>query len=138
MLNMNGGFVLAGSSTSSDGDLTENKGQKDAWIAELDANGDLVWQESFGGSFDDGASSIQQTSDLGYIVVGQTSSNDGDVSQSKGNSDAWIIKLSNTGDLEWEQTFGGSYSDRAAAVIETSANHYILLGESFSVDGDVN
>ena len=56
----------------------------DYWIVKLDANGNLVWQKSLGGSSGDYATSIQQTSDGGFIVAGSSNSNDGDVSGNHG------------------------------------------------------
>ena len=59
----------------------------------LDATGNIQWQRCLGGSSPDYASSIEQTTDGGYIVAGYSDSNDGDVSGNHGHSDAWIVKL---------------------------------------------
>src|SRR4051812_23123800 len=62
----------------------------------------IEWQKSLGGLGDDQATSIQQTSDGGYIVAGYSFSNDGDVTGHHGgahydSADYWIVKLSSTG-----------------------------------------
>ncbi len=65
-----GGFIVAGYSYSNNGDVSGNHGSDDFWIVKLDTAGNLLWQKSFGGSGDDGATSIQQTTDGGFIVAG--------------------------------------------------------------------
>jgi hypothetical protein len=93
-----GGYIVAGYSFASysfpnDGDVSGNHGTDDYWIVKLDAGGNLVWQKSLGGSREDFARSIQQTADGGYIVAGESESNNGDVSGNHGGSDYWIVKL---------------------------------------------
>jgi hypothetical protein len=79
----------------------------------------MQWQKSLGGSHDDQAYSIQQTSDGGYIVAGLSSSNDGDVSGNHGGVDYWIVKLDRDGNLEWENSLGGSLDDYAQSIDQT-------------------
>ena len=84
-----GGFIVAGASKSSDGDVTgHHKGYEeyfsydstdDYWIVKLDAKGAMQWEKSLGGSGEDEAYSIQQTKEGGYIVAGCSNSTDGDV-----------------------------------------------------------
>jgi len=102
------GYILAGRSSSTDGDVTENRGQFDFWIIKLNEAGQIQWQKSLGGSKSDMAKSIKQTSDGGYIVAGETASNDGDVSGLQGNVDFWVVKLSSLGEMEWQKTLGGA------------------------------
>src|SRR5438552_1972453 len=94
-----GGFVIAGWTSSNDGDVSGNHGGlADAWIVKLTATGSIQWQKCFGGTGDDYAESIVQTSDGGFAVAGETSSNDGNVSGNHGGlGDAWVVKLSATG-----------------------------------------
>ena len=82
---------------SNNGDVTQSFGNEDYWVVKLDPAGNIDWQKSLGGSGDDIANSITQTSDGGYIVAGSASSNDGDVSFNHGStafSDMWIVKSS--------------------------------------------
>jgi len=74
-----GGYIVAGYSESTDGDITANNGGWDFWILKLDEFGELEWERSYGGSNNDQASEIWQTSDGGYIVAGASTSSDGDV-----------------------------------------------------------
>ena len=133
-----GGYVVAGYASSNDGDVSGNQGEEDFWIVKLNSDGGLVWQKSLGGSSDDRARSVQQTSDGGYVVVGFAISNDGDVSGNHGDRDYWIVKLDSDGDLVWQKCLGGSSDDRARSVQQTSDGGYIVAGSTYSNDGDVS
>jgi hypothetical protein len=133
-----GGYIAAGSSWSSDGDVTNNHGKDDFWVVKLKENGTLLWQKSFGGSDRDAASSIQETSDGGYIVAGCSRSKDGDVTNNYGKDDFWVVKLKEDGALDWEKSFGGSDFEYASSIQQTKDGGYILAGTSRSKDGDVS
>jgi hypothetical protein len=136
-----GGFIVAGKTDSSDGDITDGiNGSEDAWILKLNSDGTKEWDKTYGGVvFDsDFANSIQQTSDGGYIVAGRTSSMDGDISDgNNGGYDFWILKLNSDGSKEWDKTYGGSGSDVANSVQQTSDGGFIIAGETSSMDGDI-
>lgn len=133
-----GGFIVAGYSDSNDGDVSGNHGGYDSWIVRLDYDGDIVWQKSLGGSNEDWANSIQQTTDGGFIVAGYSSSNDGDVSENQGSSDYWIVKLDTAGNLVWQKSLGGSAAEYAFSVQQTIEGGFIVAGSSNSSDGDVS
>ena len=82
-----GGYIVAGWTASNDGDISGNHGTYDYWIVKLNSDGSKAWDVVLGGSYNDEAYSIQQTSDGGYIVAGGKISNAGDI-------DYWIIKFS--------------------------------------------
>lgn len=135
-----GGFIVAGYSASNDGDVTGNHGPPgytDYWVVKLNSVGSILWQKCFGGSDQELATSVQQTSDGGFIVAGHSMSNDGDVTGHKGSFDYWIIKISAAGILQWQQSLGGSGTDFAYSVQQTSDGGLIVGGYSFSIDGDV-
>lgn len=132
-----GGYLVTGESTSNNGDLTENRGNLDLWVFKIDANGVLQWQKSLGGAMHEGAHSILQEADGGFILAGYTSSTDGDVVNNKGMSDGWLIKLSATGDLVWQKTMGGSWTDALFSIQNTSDGGYITAGYTLSNDGDI-
>ena len=132
------GFVLAGHTKSSDGDLSFNHGDIDFWVVKLTELGTLQWSKSFGGSGQELARSITVTADGGYMVVGETLSTDGDITEQQGSSDFWIVKLSESGALEWQKTYGGHHGDRANGVKQTFDGGYIIIGSTGSVNsGDV-
>jgi len=133
-----GGYVLTGSSPSTDGDVTGGHGGTDVWVVKLDPDGTVVWEETYGGADSDDGSAIQQTSDGGYIVAGLSRSVDGDVSGNHGGPDAWVLKLGIDGDLQWQKCLGGSDYDAAYSIQQTSDDGYIMAGETGSNDGDVS
>lgn len=132
-----GGYIFAGSSFSTDGDITNPKGGLDYWIVKTDADGVLDWQVSLGGTAEDQAKAIRQTSDGGYIVVGESNSLDGDVSAPKGNYDIWVVKLDGAGNIDWEKSYGGTDFDVPADVLITEDNGYLIAGKTVSSNGDV-
>jgi len=132
-----GGYIMVGLATSTDGDVTGNHGSNDYWVVKTDAAGTLQWQKSYGGSGDDKAYSVRQTSDGGYIVAGSASSIDGDVTGNHGSLDFWVIKLDNSGNLVWQKALGGTGAEAAYNVIETYDGGYAVVGLETSTNGDV-
>ena len=131
------GYILAGESTSNDGDATGNHGTFDFWVIKLDESGNVEWSKLYGGSGDDSGVAVIQTADGGYIAVGETASTDGQVTGLNGNIDFWVIKLSADGTLEWQNTYGGNGWDTASGVLQSADGGYVVLGYSGSNTGDV-
>lgn len=135
-----GGYIVAGSSFSYDGDVTGHHGDhisNDLWIIKISASGDLQWQKSLGGTGYDVAYAVQSTSDGGYIVAGTADSQDGDITHNHGNTDYWVVKLSSSGEMEWQKTYGGTATDWPYSIIQTNDGGYIVGGYSTSTNGDV-
>ena len=133
-----GGYIVAGYTNSTNGDVTGNHGLSDYWIVKLNSSGAIQWQKTLGGSSEDYAYSIQQTIDGGYIVAGETNSNDGNVTGNHGNSDYWIVKLNSIGTIQWQKTFGGSNGESAQSVQQTSDGGYIIAGTTFPSFGIID
>ncbi|MFI5171107.1 MAG: T9SS type A sorting domain-containing protein [Chitinophagales bacterium] len=136
-----GGYILGGSSNSNlSGDKTEASfGLYDYWIIKLTAAGIIEWQNSIGGSGDDLMRSIQQTSDGGYILGGNSNSGiSGDKTEAAiGIYDYWVIRLNSTGSIVWQNTIGGAGDDNLRSVIQNDADAYLLAGYSTSgISGD--
>ena len=92
-----GGYIIAGyTSTNNNGDVSGNHGSEDVWLIKVDSAGAIQWKKCYGGNSAEQASSLQQTTDGGFIIAGQSyTSNNGDVTVSNnGSIDAWIVKLS--------------------------------------------
>ncbi len=132
------GYVLAGESGSSDGDLTSNNGASDVWVVKVDEQGDIAWQRSLGGSQIDKASAIKTTADGGYAVVGSTSSSDGDVTGHQGQQDIWIIKLDSNGQLVWQRATGGTALDIASGLVTHADGGITVAGWTDSSNGDIS
>jgi hypothetical protein len=131
------GYIIAGYTKSNNGDITLNKGVTDYWVVKINANGIIQWQKTFGGSSIDYAFSIKQTTDGGYILLGETLSTNGDVVSNHGSFDIWVLKLSSTGAIQWKKTYGGTGGDYASSINLTSDGGYIIGGNTYSNDGDV-
>lgn len=132
-----GGYIVAGTTSSINGNVTGNKGGYDYWVVKMTANGTLQWQKTLGGTQDDYALCVQQTTDGGYIVAGYTNSTNGDVTGNHGDNDYWIVKLAATGDIVWQETLGGTANDKAYSIIQTTDLGYIVIGSTTSNNGDV-
>lgn len=131
-------YIIVGSSDSNDFNISSNIGSYDFWILKLSENGTLIWEKSFGGSEIDEARGIVASSDGNYVVVGDTRSNDFDVSKNNGAADLWVIKISPDGNLIWEKSFGGSSFDVGRSIKNTQDDGFVISGSSRSADGDVS
>ena len=197
-----GGYAILGQSSSNDGDLTENSGSNDYWIAKLDASGNLIWQKSYGFAGADVGITVLETNDSGYfltgvldvtasggegntrsqnnrhaggdywaikldasgdliwsryygggftdtpydavetndgfIIVGSSDSDDVDISNNKGTYDFWVIKISTSGELIWERSYGGSEIDEARSIVRSGDGNFVIAGDTRSNDQDVS
>lgn len=131
-----GGYILGGHSSSNiSGDKTQNSnGVSDYWVIKLNAAGDIQWQNTIGGSGVDKLYSILKTPDGGYILGGSSNSNiSGDKTEdSDGDYDYWIIKLDTSGNIQWQNTIGGSGEDQVTSIIYSSFGGYLVGGYSNS------
>ncbi|KZS39625.1 hypothetical protein AWE51_08215 [Aquimarina aggregata] len=133
-----GGYLIGGTSESTDGNVTSNNGQKDCWVVKLDESGNIIWNVNFGGSGNETIHDLKQTTDGGYIVGAFSSSTDQDVSGNNGMRDFWIVKLDVSGNISWETNVGGNKDDILEAIIETSTGEYVAVGFTSSDQFDVN
>ncbi len=133
------GYVVAGYTYSIGGDVGLNHGGCDYWVVKLDGSGEIVWTEILGGSGQDYARAVQQTSDGGYVVAGYTASSESDdVGLNHGMDDAWVVKLDGAGKSIWNTTLGGGANDHARAVQQTTDGGYVVTGYTTSnQSGDV-
>jgi hypothetical protein len=115
-----GGYIVAGW-TSSFG-----AGLDDIFLIKTDASGNIIWAKTYGGTGEDVAYSVQQTSDGGYIVAGYT------FSFGAGGYDIFLIKTDASGNIIWAKTYGGTGEDVAYSVQQTSDGGYIVAGYTFS------
>lgn len=106
-----GGFVVVGQSSSSD-----------VQMIKVDANGNMLWIKTFGGTNNDHGYSVQQTIDGGFIVGGTTAI------FGTGYLDAYLIKTTSNGTLEWEKTFGGNKNDGFFSVKQIQGEGFIASG----------
>jgi hypothetical protein len=116
-----GGYIIAGSSRS------YGAGSSDVWLIKTNADGTKLWARTFGGTGDEYGYSVQQTTDGGYIIAGET------YAYGTGRSyDVLLIKTDSNGSLQWAKTFGGTNLDRGYSVQQTTDGGYIIAGETDS------
>lgn len=135
-----GGTIVAGYTDSKSGDVSPQPDRDywDMWILKLDRCGIIQWERSFGGTGYESARDIAQTSDGGYIVLGETNSTDGGVVAGYGGTkDIWMLKLDASGGLQWQKRFGGSGLDIGNHIEITSDGGYLIAASSSSNDGDI-
>jgi hypothetical protein len=131
-----GGYVIAGYTSSSDGDVIGGGGFQ-CWVVKLSSDGDLIWQQVYGGSGVDHAFAIARTNDDGYVIAGESNSNNGHVSGNNGGYDVSVIKIAGDGTFQWQRSFGGSGADRARSIQRSFDGGYVMAGTTYSTDGDV-
>ncbi len=107
----NGEFIATGRTKSLDIDVSTSFGSYDFWTIKLDAEGNLIWEQSHGGSYNDRPNAIGVTPSGNILIAGHTESNDGGVTFSNGDIDAWIVVLNDDGEFLWEKAFGSDGAD---------------------------
>jgi len=124
-----GGYAILGFTQSMDGDITDKQDNSyDYWVLKFNAESELEWQKTYGGSGGDKGFGIIQTQDGGYALIGSSFSNDQDVSQNNGAEDFWVVKLDALGVLSWEQSYGYSGVDSGLSIIQTKDGGYFISG----------
>lgn len=133
-----GGYIIAGLTTSNDGDITARPGgPADVWVIKLDAGGNLIWQKTYGSSGADFASDIQKTADNEYVIVGRGGAGDGDVPAVHNRDDAWFFRINDVGNITLNKTYGGSGFDVGWSVIQTRDSGFLIGATSSSEDFDI-
>jgi hypothetical protein len=112
------GYALAGYTWSF------GAGASDSWLVKTDLDGNMMWNQTYGGASDDEAMSVVGTGD-GYALAGYT------WSFGAGASDSWLVKTDLDGNMMWNQTYGGAGADIALSVVETG-DGYVLAGSTGS------
>jgi len=114
-----GGYALAGYTWSF------GAGDIDWWLVKIDANGNMQWNRTYGGTGRDAACFVAQTDDGGYALAGYTHS------YGAGGYDFWLVKINATGDMEWNETYGGSHDELAHSTVQTDDGGYALAGQKW-------
>jgi len=139
-----GNFVMTGSvGGGKTGDVTDSFGSNDLWILKVNKEGGaIIWQKTYGSHSADEGASIKNTKDGGYIVSGYAGWGDGTVigyhdSGGYGNTDAWVIKLNDSGVIKWQKCLGGPYTENSACTQQLADSSYIVLAYNTGNGGEV-
>ena len=111
-----GGYIITGGKGGGNGN------SEDVYLIKTDVNGVELWSQTFGGTGQDYCFSVQQTTDGGYVITGDTDS------YGNGSYDVYLIKTDVNGVELWSQTFGGPYYDEGKSVQQTTDGGYIITG----------
>jgi hypothetical protein len=117
-----GGYIAVGNSASFDPTFT----YYDVYLIKTDAAGNLQWERTFGTPGKESGYGFNSTSDGGYIIVGAKTD------PTDFTSDVYVIKVDGSGNLQWEQTYGGAVNEKARAVQQTLDGGYVVFGDSNS------
>lgn len=116
VLQLEDGWIVAGYNGSI------GNGRFDFWLAKLDVDGNMVWQQAFGGGDHERGSCVIQTEDGGYLMTGSTYSFGG------GNGDGWVVKTNENGQMEWSHAYGGGGTEAIISAVALPENEYMLFG----------
>lgn len=128
-----GGYIAGGTflAESPDTKPMGYHGKEDYWVLKVDANGNELWNNFYGGSEGDLLFSLNPVKD-GYILGGYSSSTDGDLTANYGKNDFWIVRIGQTGGIKWQKNYGGGAIDNAHCVVPTNDGGYIIAGTTES------
>lgn len=138
-----GGYFITGTLdvTASGGEGNSRETQHaggDYWAIKLNPSGTTEWTKYFGGNNTEVPYDTEQTSDGGFIIAGTSDSIDVDITNNKGQYDFWVIKINSSGNLVWEKSYGGTGIDEAYSITKADAGNFMVLGKTFSADGNVS
>lgn len=130
-----GGYILGGSSSSDKSDEKERdcQGGLDFWVVKLDSKGEIEWERTLGGKYQEILRTMVATKDGGYLLGGYTNSPTcEDKSTDNLSGDFWVVKLDKQGSVEWERTYGGDGNDDLYVLLPTQDGSYIAGGHTNS------
>jgi Secretion system C-terminal sorting domain/Putative metal-binding motif len=127
-----GGTLAAGYTNSSDTYITGNHGFTDILLIKYSAAGDFEWQKCYGGQINEAALDIIAMADGSFCMVGRNQSFDGDCTAMYGETDLWVVKVDEQGNLLWQKSYGGSLGDFGSSIVAAEGNNLIIAGGAFS------
>jgi uncharacterized repeat protein (TIGR01451 family) len=131
------GIITIGSTNSKTGRYINNHGNSDVWIEKFDNEGISQWHRILGGTLLDQPVSSCYDPDGSLVVLCTSLSTNGDITNSHGGNEIWVFKLSATGNLLWQKSFGGSLDDYPGKIVRSPNGGYIVSAEAASNDGDL-
>lgn len=133
-----GGYLIGGESGSNTHDMTGHKAALDAWVAKLDANGEIEIHKTLGGRGNEAVALLYEIKPGRYMVVCNSTSTGGDITDHMGAKDVWIACLSKNFDFVWTRSYGGSDFDEAHGIFRNHRGEFVISGTTFSEDHDLD
>ena len=137
VLPLESGWLLAGDTNAQSMMMPTGYGGQDAWVLQLRSSGAVAWQRVYGGSSDERSHALLAVPSSGYVLLAQTASSNGWTQGTHGGEDLWVVKMSGSGTLEWQQALGGSDDSDPAGIVRNAQGEYLVAGTSLSQDGDI-
>jgi hypothetical protein len=113
-----GGFIVGGGSSN-------QQDQSEIIVLKLNSTGQIQWQNSYSETGSEGATTIAQTTDGGYIVAGQT--------DRLGSGGYWLLKLDSIGNINWQKAYQGDHFQRLSSLAETSDGGFVVSGSDVKI-----
>jgi FlaG/FlaF family flagellin (archaellin) len=120
-----GGYAITGYTYSF------GAGRTDCWLVKTDASGSMQWSKTYGGTESDAFGSSISVSDGGYALLGYTDS------FGSGNGDFWLVRTDASGNMLWNETYGGTDVDVAQSLVATPDGGYAIVGYTKSFGAGV-
>lgn len=123
------GFIISGYTSEYDGQggLIDEQ----IYLVKVNSNGDEIWSKQYGGTSNERASFVIETTDGGFAIIGYTGS------FGNGSTDVWLVKTDTSGNLQWDKTFGGISQDYGSCLEQTDDGGYIITGNTESFGNSV-
>lgn len=130
-------FILGGLTYDSTTNGFHHGGAYDGLLIKIDTLGNVIWEKAYGGSDLDCIRTITIGHDGGYIIGGETNSNDGDLTTNNGDNDGWVMKLNSSGNVIWSNSYGGPGvgGEQIRGIITTKDSGFVAAGSSGGVGG---
>ena len=133
-----GNFIVCGNTRSNNIDVSSNNGAADIWILKITPNGEILWGKTYGGNSFEAAKSVHQTTDNGFIIAGNSRSDNNDLTKNNGQNDGWIFKINQDGILQWQTSIGGSNIDLLMDSTQLQDGSIVAVGNTSSSDLDIS
>ena len=133
-----GNFIVCGNTRSNNIDVSSNNGAADIWILKITPNGEILWEKTYGGNSFEAAKSVHQTTDNGFVIAGNSRSDNNDLTKNNGQNDGWIFKINQDGILQWQTSIGGSNIDLLMDSTQLQDGSIVAVGNTSSSDLDIS
>lgn len=125
-----GNIILGGTTFSSDGHVSQNRGEGDCWLFKITPKGLILWSRTYGGRRPEGINDLVLTENGGVAFCGMTQSRsgEGDIEVNNGYWDGWLVKVDSVGNLRWARTVGYEGKDALYSIEQVPNGGFVTVG----------